>query len=105
MEEKNNETLSFSDMFPHTSEKETEDKENITSVTSENETPTNKAAAELFSMFSESENKDKRTTVRFKTSVYNQLQAICRKKGLTVSGAITMWALEYIKNNKDLLDD
>lgn len=104
MDEKDNETLSFSDMFPHSSEEIDIDEESFTPQT-KSETPTNKAAAELFSMFSESETKDKKTTVRFKSSVYDQLQTICKNRGLTVAGTINMLVLEYIKQNKDLLDD
>lgn len=104
MAEQNDELVSLADMFPHITGDVESENTFSTSTTQENKVPTNKAAAELFSLYSESTLKDKKFNMRFQSSVYSQLQTICRKKGLSISAAINMLVAEFINQNKDMLD-
>lgn len=104
MAEQNDELISLADMFPHIAEDAEQEDIPSTPTATESKTPTNKAAAELFSLYSESTVKDKKFNIRFQSSVFAQLQTICRKKGIPISAAVNMMVVDFINQNKDLLD-
>ncbi len=64
-----------------------------------------KAASELINILGENEKKDYRFNFRINKNKYLQFDAICKKKGTIPSAILQMYITEFIRENKNLLDE
>ncbi len=49
--------------------------------------------------------KDKIVTLRTNNTIYAQFKKICQARGFTVNAALNMLVSDFIKDNKEYLDD
>lgn len=54
---------------------------------------------------SRSNARDKMISARFNSTAYAKFQKICDIRGMTVNGCLNMLVMDYIIQNRDLLDD
>lgn len=82
------------DMFPEVVNKTTNEKEQ-----------TESAASQLLKKLTDTKTKDTQIALRINSNAYAQLKTIASKKGLRASAVITMLINDYLRDNKNLLDD